>query len=150
MMRLLFAFTITLLFSTSAYADGDLVSIQSQNSVQHTVERLKNALKEKGMTIFAIINHAQGAQQVGKTLRPTQLVIFGNPKLGTVLMQCHQSIAIDLPQKALIWQDENGHVWLSYNNPEYLLKRHHIQGCEKVASKIANALHHFALAATAQ
>jgi len=141
---------LILLCSTPAWAEDGLISMQSKHNVTHTVERLKMALEAKGMTIFAIINHAQGAQHVGKTLRPTQLVIFGNPKLGTVLMQCHQSIAIDLPQKALIWQDEKGHVWLSYNNPEYLLKRHHIQGCKKVASKIAHALHHFALAATAQ
>ena len=148
MTRLLFAFTITLLFSASAYAEDGLVSIQSQNSVQQTVERLKSALKEKGMTIFANIDHAQGAKRVGKDLRPTQLVIFGNPKLGTVLMHCKQSIAIDLPQKALIWQDEKGYVWFSYNNPTYLTKRHGIQACDKTLQKIAHALQHFALIAT--
>lgn len=80
------------------------------------------------MTVFTRIDHSAGAKKVDKELRPTELVIFGNPKVGTPLMQCVQTVAIDLPQKMLIWQDEAGTTWLSYNNPSYLAKRHHIRG----------------------
>jgi len=78
------------------------------------------------------------------------LIIFGNPKVGTPLMQCTQSVAIDLPQKSLIWEDENGQVWLSYNDPGYLARRHNIENCDEVLNKISNALGNFAKAATAQ
>jgi uncharacterized protein (DUF302 family) len=100
------------------------------------------------MTVFIRINHAEGAQKVGKKLRPTELVVFGNPKVGTPLMQCSQSVAIDLPQKALIWEDEAGLVWLSYNDPRYLAKRHGITECVNVIKKIEKALSNFAHAAT--
>ncbi|BCO08021.1 hypothetical protein GF1_03970 [Desulfolithobacter dissulfuricans] len=104
----------------------------------------------KGMTVFARINHAEGAQKVGKKLRPTELIIFGNPRVGTPLMQCAQSVGIDLPQKALIWEDEKGQVWLFYNDPEYLADRHGIKGCDEVIKKIANALGNFARTAAVQ
>ena len=100
------------------------------------------------MTVFIRINHAEGAQKVGKDLRPTEVIIFGNPKVGTPLMQCSQSTAIDLPQKALIWEDEKGQVWLSYNDPNYLANRHGISGCSDVIEKIQTALSNFAAAAT--
>ena len=87
--------------SLASAADG-LISIKSSHDVQRTADRLENTLRGKGMTVFIRINHAEGAQKVGKKLRPTELVVFGNPKVGTPLMQCSQSVAIDLPQKALI------------------------------------------------
>jgi uncharacterized protein (DUF302 family) len=99
--------------------------------------------------VFKRIDHAAGAQKVGKTLRPTELVIFGNPKVGTPLMLCSQSVAIDLPQKALIWQDEAGQVWISYNDPQYLALRHNIRGCDKVLKKVAGALGNFTKKASA-
>jgi uncharacterized protein (DUF302 family) len=105
-------------------------------------------LKQKGMNVFIRINHAQGAQKIGKELRPTELIIFGNPKVGTPLMQCAQSVAIDLPQKALIWQDAQGQVWLSYNDPNYLVERHQITGCGDVVIKVGKALGNFAKSAT--
>ncbi len=128
--------------------DNGLVTVKSVHSVQQTGDRLESALKGKGMTVFARIDHAQGAKKVDKELRPTQLVIFGNPKAGTPLMQCAQSVAIDLPQKALIWEDKNGGVWLSYNDPQYLVKRHEISGCDKVIANITKALGNFAKQAT--
>ena len=82
------------------------------------------------------------------SLRPTEVVIFGNPKVGTPLMNCAQSVAIDLPQKALIWQDEAGEVWLAYNDPAYLAGRHKIEGCDEVLKKVSGALANFAAAAT--
>jgi len=85
---------------------------------------------------------------VNKTLRPTELIIFGTPKIGTVLMQCKQSVGIDLPQKALVWEDSTGQVWLSYNDPKYLAERHQISKCGEVIGKIKKALSNFAKAAT--
>ena len=127
---------------------ASVISIKSSRDVKTTVNRLENTLREKGMTVFIRINHAEGAQKVGKKLRPTELIIFGNPKVGTPLMQCGQSVAIDLPQKALIWQDEAGQVWLSYNDRNYLASRHSIKECGEVIKKIEKALGNFARMAT--
>jgi uncharacterized protein (DUF302 family) len=143
-------YTITALFflTSPAYADNGIISVKSSHEVKTTADRLENTLKQKGMTVFIRINHAAGAQKVGKKLRPTELVVFGNPKVGTPLMQCSQSAAIDLPQKALIWEDQEGTVWFSYNDPNYLVERHGITGCAEVIKKIENALSNFAKAAT--
>jgi uncharacterized protein (DUF302 family) len=128
-------------------ADG-MVTTQSNHSVAMTADKLVSTLKSKGMTVMNRINHTEGASKVGLELRPTEVVIFGNPKVGTPLMQCAQSVAIDLPQKALIWEDSEGTVWLGYNDPEYLKQRHSIEGCEQVIEKIEGALAGFAKAAT--
>ncbi len=143
-------YTITALFflTSQAYADNGIISVKSSHEVKATADRLENTLRQKGMTVFIRINHAEGAQKVGKKLSPTELVVFGNPKVGTPLMQCSQSTAIDLPQKALIWQDDQGQVWLSYNDPNYLVERHGITGCDEVIKKIEKALSNFAKAAT--
>ncbi len=135
-------------FASVTYADNGIISIKSSHDVKTTVDRLENILREKGMTVFIRINHAEGAQKIGKKLRPTELIIFGNPKVGTPLMQCGQSVAIDLPQKALIWQDEAGQVWLSYNDPKYLASRHSIKECDEIIKKIEKALGNFARMAT--
>ena len=138
-----------LLFVTGiAQANNGLISVKSAHDVKTTADRLETVLKKKGMTVFNRIDHAKGAKSVGNDLRPTELVIFGNPKIGSVLMQCAQTIAIDLPQKALIWQDGGGQVWLSYNEPTELAKRHRLPGCEKVIQKVTGALGNFAKAAT--
>jgi len=128
-------------------ADG-MVTTQSNYSVAMTADKLVSTLKSKGMTVMNRINHTEGASKAGLELRPTEVVIFGNPKVGTPLMQCAQSVAIDLPQKALIWEDSEGTVWLGYNDPEYLKQRHNIEGCDEVIAKIAGALGNFATAAT--
>jgi uncharacterized protein (DUF302 family) len=146
--QLLFTLIGVIFFASLACADNGMISIKSSHDVKITADRLENNLKAKGMTVFIRINHAEGARKVGKKLRPTELIIFGNPKVGTPLMQCGQSVAIDLPQKALIWEDEAGQVWLSYNDPEYLAKRHGIKGCVDVIKKIETALGNFAKAAT--
>ncbi len=136
------------LMSYAQAADG-LVAVKSPHKVDETVARLEAILKEKGMTIFAKVNHAAGAKKVGKSLRPTQLVIFGNPKGGTPFMECAQSVGIDLPLKALVWEDEGGQVWLGYNDPAYIAARHEVPDCA-VAGKIKGALENFAKAATAK
>ncbi len=120
-------------------AEG-LINVQSDFSVKETTDRLENILNEKGMTIFNQINHSDAAQKVGVELRETRLIIFGNPKVGSPLMQCQQSVAIDLPQKAIIWEDDKSKVWISYNDPRYLGKRHNINGCDKVITKVEKAL----------
>jgi uncharacterized protein (DUF302 family) len=148
MRQVLYTITALFLLTSLAYADNGMISVRSSHEVKATADRLENALKQKGMTVFARINHAEGAQKVGQELRPTELIIFGNPKVGTPLMQCRQSTAIDLPQKALIWEDEKGQVWLSYNDPNYLVERHGITGCDEVVKKIETALSNFAKAAT--
>lgn len=148
-MRSVYCVILTVLVLTATvYAGSGLISVKSSHDVKTTADRLESILEQKGMTVFIRINHAQGAQKVGKKLRPTELIIFGNPKVGTPLMQCAQSAAIDLPQKALIWQDEQGRVWLSYNDPDYLVERHDIAGCAEVVKKIKGALGNFAKAAT--
>lgn len=137
-----------LLFCVSlAYGDNGIVSVQSSHDVKTTTDRLVAALEGKGMTVFARIDHAAGAAKVGAELPPTELVVFGNPKVGTPLMKCDRSVAIDLPQKALI-REEDGKVWLSYNNPDYLAQRHDLSGCAAVLDKVRMALGNFANAAT--
>src|SRR5271170_1507587 len=101
-----------------------VIDVSSRYSVPETLERLQTILKEKGVTVFALIDHSGEAEKAGLKMRPTQLLIFGSPKAGTPLMVAAPSLAIDLPLKALAWQDEQGKVWLSYNSPEYLQQRH--------------------------
>ena len=133
--------TLIMLFVTFCVSAADGVqNVRSQFSVKKTADRMERILREKGMTIFNRIKHSESAGEVGIELRETELIIFGNPKAGSPLMKCQQSIALDLPQKVLIWQDENNKVWLSYNDPRYLKKRHHVANCEKVISKIGNVL----------
>jgi uncharacterized protein (DUF302 family) len=148
-MRQVFFALIAIFFIVSTAAAGNgLISVKSSHDVKATADRLENILNQKGMTVFIRINHSAGARKVGKTLRPTELVVFGNPKVGTPLMQCSQSVAIDLPQKALIWQDDKGQVWLSYNDPNYLAQRHGLTGCAQVIKNVEKALSNFAKAAT--
>jgi len=148
MRPILFAFIATFFIVSTAAAGNGLISVKSSHDVKVTADRLENILNQKGMTVFLRIDHAAGALKVGKKLRPTELVIFGNPKVGTPLMQCTQSVAIDLPQKALIWQDDKGQVWLSYNDPNYLAQRHGLSECAGVIKKVEQALSNFAKAAT--
>jgi len=126
--------------SFTAYATEGLIDVKSSFGVEETGDRLDNVLKEKGMTVFNRVKHSDAAKNVGIELRETELIIFGNPKVGSPLMKCQQSVAIDLPQKVLIWKDREGNVWISYNNPRYLEKRHNISNCEAVISKIEKAL----------
>lgn len=134
----------------AAHAAGGLVTVPSSRAVAETMDRLQGAVEANGMKVFARIDHAAGATQVGAELRPTQLLIFGNPQGGTPLMQCQQSVGIDLPLKALVWEDADGKVWLGYNDPAYLAERHALGDCARpVVEKIGKALAKFAGAATA-
>jgi uncharacterized protein (DUF302 family) len=112
------------LWGMQAMAADGLITIPSSYEPKDTMNRLEAEVKAKGMTVFARIDHAAGAAQVGLALRPTELLIFGNAKGGTPLMQSVQTIGIDLPLKALAWQDDSGATWLSYNDPTWLANRH--------------------------
>jgi uncharacterized protein (DUF302 family) len=104
-------------------AEG-LITVRSQHGPEETMNRLGGAVRAKGMTVFAQIDHAAGAEAVGLPLRPTEVLLFGNPRSGTPLMQTSQTTGIDLPLKVLVWQDEGGVTWLSYNDPGWLARRH--------------------------
>ena len=147
-MSKLITLVLSLILSSMTNAHDGMISIKSNHSVKETSTKLINTLKDKGMTVFDVIDHQKGAEKAEVSLRPTTLVIFGNPKVGTPLMQCDQHVAIDLPQKALIWQDESGQVWYSYNDPEYLSRRHDLSNCQNTIKKITKALTNFANAAT--
>jgi len=130
-------------------ATPGLITIRSSFGPLDTMNRLDTAVKAKGMTVFARINHAAGATAVGQPLRPTEVLIFGNAKGGTPLMQSVQTIGIDLPLKALVWQDAGGDTWLSYNDPDWLAKRHGLSSeTETTVGTLAGALAALAKAAT--
>jgi uncharacterized protein (DUF302 family) len=101
-----------------------IINASSNHSVDQTVERLKGILQAKGVTLFALVDHSGEAEKVGIKMRPTKLLIFGSPKAGTPLMLAAPSVAIDLPLKILVWEDNQGKVWVSYNSSAYLQERH--------------------------
>ena len=143
-----YALVLLVLLSLGARAESGLVNVASAFSVEETADRFASAAESAGLKIFARIDHAAGAAKVGQTLRPTQLIIFGSPNVGTALMTSDQRIGIDLPLKALAWQDAEGEVWLSYNSPDHLFGRFSIENREPVKQKIGGALATFAQAAT--
>jgi uncharacterized protein (DUF302 family) len=129
-------------------ADG-LTTISSSFPAKETMDRLEAAVKAKGLTVFARIDHAAGAAAVGLPLLPTELLIFGNARGGTPLMQADQAIGIDLPLKALVYEDANGSVSLAYNNPAWLAQRHGLgQNVDATVKALEAALHALAAAAT--
>lgn len=99
--------------------------VRSSHSVEETVAKIEAMLSAKGVKVFALVDHSGEAQKVGLTMQPTKLILFGNPKAGTPLMVAAPSAAIDLPLKLLVWEDEQGQVWIGYNSAAYLLERHH-------------------------
>src|SRR6266478_7296415 len=140
---------VTWLSGVQAMAADGLTTIPSSYGPKDTMNRLEAAVNAKGMTVFARIDHAAGAAEVGLSLRPTELLIFGNAKGGTPLMQSMQTIGIDLPLKALVWQDGSGSTWLSYNDPSWLANRHGLgHEVEAAVGAMAAALDAIARAAT--
>ena len=142
------AAVLTAAWSLAASAADGMVAVKSPHSASETANRLVAAMGERGFKLFARVDHAAGAATVGKTLRPTEVLIFGNPQGGTPLMECQQTAGIDLPPKALVWQDESGQVWLGYNDPTWLVARHGPGACPPAAN-VAKALAALAAAATA-
>ncbi len=129
-------------------ADG-LTTLPSSFTAKETMDRLEAAVKAKGLTVFARIDHAAGAAAVSLPLRPTELLIFGNARGGTPLMQADQAIGIDLPLKALVYEDANGKAWLAYNNPAWLAQRHGLgHDVDGPVKALEAAVHALAAAAT--
>jgi uncharacterized protein (DUF302 family) len=127
-------------FSVLSWAADGLIAVKSPHSVKVTVDRFEAAAKARGLNVFLRVDHAAGAKKIGKDLRPTELLVFGNPQGGTPLMECAQSAGIDLPLKALAWQDAAGQVWLGYNDPRYLAGRHGAGECGPVVQNLGKAL----------
>lgn len=148
----------TLLASTTVFAGGDhhdsgmngngMISKKSAHSVKETLDRLEAVLKKKGIGVALRWDHSAKGKSVGIPLRPTELLMFGNPKLGTHMFTSNQTAGIDLPLKALAWEDEKGQVWLTYNDPAYIAKRHHIKDRAEILKKMSGALDKLSTAAT--
>ena len=141
-------FIALLLLGTSAEAADGLITVKSSHKVSQTMDRFENAVKEAGLAVFARINHGEQAGRVGLGLRPTELLIFGSPKVGTQLMQSNQRIGLDLPLRALVWEDANGKVWLGYLPAAKLLKRYGIKNRAEIQTKMTGLLTKLARAAT--
>jgi uncharacterized protein (DUF302 family) len=126
--------------STSAMTAVDgLTTLPSAFDARETMDRLEAELRSRGVSIFDRIDHAAGAAQAGLALRPTELLIFGSPKAGTPLMQANQSVGIDLPLKALVWKDASGKVWLSYNDPSWVARRHGLDAASTPTTQAMSA-----------
>ena len=140
--------TFLLLAGSWAGAADGLIAVKSPYDAQQTMNRFEDIAKQRGLTIFARVDHAAGAAKIGKTLRPTEVLVFGNPQGGTPLMECAQSAGIDLPLKVLVWQDAAAQVWLGYNDPAFLAQRHGAPQCAAVEA-LSKALSGLAQAAVA-
>jgi len=127
-----------------------LTTIKSHRGARETMNRLEEAVKARGMTVFARIDHAAGASAVGMPLNPTEVLIFGNARGGTPLMQSVPTIGIDLPLKALVWQDASGETWLSFNDPAWLAQRHGLSGAETAVGNLTTALNALAKVAISE
>jgi uncharacterized protein (DUF302 family) len=146
-MRLAIAMVMALALLLPARAADELTMKPSKHPVKETVDRLTAALKDKGIAPVARVDHAAAAKAAGLELKPTEVLLFGNPRLGTPLMQASRHIAIDLPMKVLVWEDDAGKVWIGYTPPETLKARYKIDGKDEVLKTMAGALEAFTSAA---
>jgi uncharacterized protein (DUF302 family) len=146
-LQVITALALSSFLAVASAADG-LVAVKSPYGVKATMDKLEELVKQRNLNVFARIDHAAGAAKVGKSLRPTEVLIFGNPQGGTPFMECAQSVGIDLPLKALVWEDASGQVWLGYNDPGFLAKRHGVTQCPVVENlrKALNGLTEAAIA----
>lgn len=148
-LAILFSVFIPFMVSTAQAGSPDgLIVMKSAHSASVTLDRLQSLLKSKGIRVFARVSHKDNAKGVNLELRPTELLIFGNPKLGTHFFTSKQSAGIDLPMKALAWEDSKGQTWYAYNDPAYIAKRHGIKNRGDIVKKMSGALKNFAKMAT--
>jgi uncharacterized protein (DUF302 family) len=126
-------------FAGVALAAEGLTAVRSPYSERETMDRFVRVAGTAGMNIFARIDHAAGAKKVGRALRPTEVLIFGNPKGGTPFLECSQTVGIDLPMKLLVWTDESNQTWIGYNDPAWIGRRHEVESCPAI-SKLSQAL----------
>jgi uncharacterized protein (DUF302 family) len=150
-MKMLCVCAMGLLFwsASAAWSADGLVAVKSPRTPSDTMDRLEKVLKAKKVVVFARLDHAASAAQAGRKLRATQLLIFGNPQGGAPLMECAQSAAIDLPLKALAWEDASGQTWLAYNDPVWIAQRHKAPQCA-AAAELKKALAAFTESAAAK
>jgi uncharacterized protein (DUF302 family) len=149
MKKLLVLLSLVVLMPTGLVAaENGMISKKSQYSVKVTLDKLEKVLRKKGITIVTRWSHDAGAKKVGIPLRPTELLLFGNPKLGSHFFTSNQTAGIDLPMKALAWKDKKGQVWLTYNDPAYIANRHGINDREETVKKMTGALNKLTNAAT--
>lgn len=146
-MRLAIAIVMALVLLLPARAAEELAIKPSNHPVKETLDRLTAALKDKGITPIARVDHAAAAKAAGLELKPTEVLLFGNPRLGTPLMQTSRHIAIDLPLKVLVWEDDAGRVWIGYTTPDTLKARYKIDGMDEVLKTMAGVLEAFTSAA---
>ena len=139
---------VALIPAVSIASENGMINKKSQFSVKETLDRLENVLRKKGITIVTRWSHHRGAKKVGISLRPTELLIFGNPKMGSHFFTSQQTAGIDLPMKALAWKDKEGQVWLTYNDPAYIANRHAISDRPKIKKKMTGALNKLTNVAT--
>jgi len=139
-MRILLTLFVGLMWMGPLHADSTMITKKSTHSVKVTLDRLEAALKEKGITVAARWDHAGSAKKVGMKLKPMEVLIFGNPKLGTPLMQSNPRAGVDLPLKVLAWEDDKGQVWVGYTRPDALASRYAIRDRDEVVKKITGAL----------
>ena len=138
---LIIATSLCLITSATASEKGGMQLVKSTHDAKTTMEKLVKIVKAKGFKVFAQVDHTAGGKSVNLDLRPTQLLIFGNPKGGTVLMQCNQNVGIDLPLKFLVTTDKSGQTWISYNDGDFIADRHKLGDCgKKVISKVNKGL----------
>ena len=123
-----------LALSSAAFGADGLIAMKSPFTAKETMNGFEENAKQRGLNVFVRIDHAAGAAKIGKPLRPTEVLIFGNPQGGTPFMECAQSVGIDLPLKALVWEDAQGQVWLGYNDPAFLAQRHGVAQCPAVSA----------------
>ncbi|MFN0192324.1 MAG: DUF302 domain-containing protein [Aestuariivirga sp.] len=138
---------LALVLPSAAFAAGQLVAIESRFSVKETADRLASALQEKGLNVVARVDHAAGAKKAGLDMPPAEVLMFGNPKLGTPLMLANPEIAIELPMKIVIWQDSTGKVQIGYVDPENLKSRYAVEGKDEAFQTMSKALGGFAKSA---
>ena len=131
--RLASMLVVLLAYASVAVAADGLIAMKSPYPAEETMDRLEKQVRQRGLTVFARIDHASGAAKVGAALRPTTLLIFGHPKGGTPFMVCEQTVGIDLPLKALVWEDATAQVWLGYNDPAFIAQRHGVAQCPVIA-----------------
>ena len=141
-------FTLLSINTLGIAGPAGLINKASNFNVTETINRLETVLKKKGITVVTRWSHSDRAKDIGITLRPTELILFGNPKLGSQFFTSQQTSGIDLPMKALAWEDETGQVWLSYNDPAYITTRHSINDRDKTLKKMNNALNKLTNVAT--
>ncbi len=136
------------MMSGSGDRSNGLIQLKSNFSIEETTARIESSLTERNLVLVAKVDHAANAKLVKLELRPTRLFIFGNAKTGTPLMQCNQNVGIDLPMKALLWQDARGQVWFGYNDPQYLKDRHQLKQCDREIDAATQAMKALATAVT--